>query len=233
MAPKVWSNFVAKKSDGTQVKVRIEDMPSNRLDEVLNLLSLYGENEDVFVKLLGIPNNPEAAEELKQTTRDMLSASPHNIVICRPDDDSNGDIIGVSITGITLAKDKLEDFKIPSKTKEMEKLWDYYIKLFGLYDICKANSLTSFSDDRGLAVKPGYVDFEIRKELLNVGRKISKANNVSTVFAWMQTKLAQEAAEADGWLTAYEISREDLGRQLGITISEGPPSWKLMYGKSI
>lgn len=233
MASKVWSTFLARKSDGSQIKLRIEEMPSNRLDDVLNLFSVYAAKEDIFVKLLEIPKNPEAVKEMKQSTREMLNAGPHNIVICRPDDNNSRDIIGASIVGITLAKDKLEDFQVPTKTKEMEKLWEYYIKLYGLYDLCKAQSLTSYYDERGQVVIPGYVDIDIRKELLNVRRKICKENNVTVTGGWMHSKEAQEAAEADGWQTAYEVSREQLEKLLGISISGGPSLWKFMFAKPL
>ncbi|KAM3961076.1 uncharacterized protein ACR2FA_004852 [Aphomia sociella] len=231
MASKVWSTFTAKKSDGSQVKLRVHDMPSSSLEEVINLFSLYGEKEDVISKLLGIKNNSEAAEEIKQQTRDMLTASPHEIIVCL--DDNTDKIVAVSVIGIVSASDKSEDFQIPTKTKEVEKLWDVYLKLYGLYDVCKANSLKSYYDDRGLVVIPGFVEFDIRKELLNVRRKISKENNVPLTGGWMVSKEAQEAAAADGWQTVYEIRREELGSQIGIAITEGPETWKFMIGKAL
>ncbi|KAM3961086.1 uncharacterized protein ACR2FA_004863 [Aphomia sociella] len=232
MASKVWSTFTAKKSDGSQVKLRVQDLPSNSLEEVINLFSLYGDKEDIISKLLGIKNNPEAAEELKQQTRDMLTGSPHEIVVCSLDDNPDK-IIAVSVIGIASASEKLEDIQIPTKTKVIEKLWEVYIKLYGLYDVCEAHSLKSYYVDRGLVVIPGFVDLDIRKELLNVRRKISKENNVPLTGGWMVSKEAQEAAAADGWQTVYEIRREELGPQIGIAITEGPETWKFMVAKAL
>ncbi|XP_053607855.1 uncharacterized protein LOC128673790 [Plodia interpunctella] len=234
MASKVWSTFTAKKSNGSEVKLRIQDMPADKFEEVLIFLEDYYINNNVFYKIVGFSKNPEAVKESLDIMRQMLQGSPHSIVVCCEDKgDAVGEIVGVTVTSVITNKENLDDFlNLNFKTKEVAEIFAIYGELLKLYDVFKGKNIDRFADDRGLAVSIDY-GVEVLKELLNVRRKLCKELNTPLSVIWALSNDVQRAAEAAGWETAFEVSREEVGKKTGVKITEEPVTYKIMIGKSL
>ncbi|XP_013199176.1 uncharacterized protein LOC106142092 [Amyelois transitella] len=234
MAPKVWTTFTAKKSNGSDVKLRIQDMPPERLEEVLNFFDDYYNQNNAFYKLLGVSKNPKAVQESIEGMRQMFKAAPTKIVICCMDNgDAKPEIVGATAAGVTTSKDNIDDFmNFNIKTKEVTELYALFFELMKLYDVFKGKNVDRYSDERGLAVSKDY-GVAVLKELLNVRRKLCKELNVPLSAFWAMSTDQQNAAEADGWETAFEVTRDEVAKKLGVTITEDPATYRLVVGTAL
>ncbi|KAL0893246.1 hypothetical protein ABMA27_014847 [Loxostege sticticalis] len=234
---RVWSRFTVKSKDG-ELKFRIQDMPSDRLEDVINIFVKYFVPEETAHKAAGIYKNEDAIAESKEFVSEMMVdivKEPHNVLICCKDDDDDivGEIIAASLTTIARKDDPDEDMNFTTKTKELTAMFGIMDKLFSKYDVMKDLKLDSFYDDRGVVVHPKYRGLGIAQQFLIARRKVCHEAGIPLAGAWMTSAGSQKAADRDGWDTVFEVSYEEFGKEVGITFENVPPTCKFMVAKPL
>ncbi|XP_063825084.1 uncharacterized protein LOC135074648 [Ostrinia nubilalis] len=241
--PRVWRKFTVKSKDG-ELKLRIQDMPSDRLDDLNDIFLKYFVTEETSHKAAGIHKSEEALAESRELFVTEMSTdiakSPHNliIIICCLDEDPEvvGEIIGASITTVAKKDDPEEDMNFTdkkTKTKEVAAMFAIIDILFSKYDVMKDLNLDSFLDDRGVVINPKYRGLGIAQMFFNVRRQICHNLGIPLTGAWMTSAGSQKAAARDGWETVFEIPYEEFGKEAGVVFEDVPPSCKFMTAKPL
>ncbi|KAJ8728281.1 hypothetical protein PYW08_016666 [Mythimna loreyi] len=226
--PKVWSKFSVKKKDGTIVNLRIIEAPKTISEDVHSLYVKYLICEETNCKLAGVPERPEAMQELESLFLEQTGDSELHVVVCCLDngDDQNIDVFGASVMALTSKNYQEPEYEF--KTKEMQKLFLIMGIFDNYYDEKKELDLERRFIDKGLFVRPEYRGLGIAQEFLKVRRLICKEFGVAVHGAWMTSYGTQKAAERDGWEVVCEVKYEDLAKKLGSEISIDLPSSKFM-----
>ncbi|XP_028159812.1 uncharacterized protein LOC114352414 isoform X2 [Ostrinia furnacalis] len=203
--PRVWRKFTVKSKDG-ELKLRIQDMPSDRLDDL----------NDIFLKYF----------VTEETSHKAADEDPEVV----------GEIIGASMTIVVKKDDPEEDMNFTdkkTKTKEVAALFAIIDILFSKYDVMKDLNLDSFLDDRGVVINPKYRGLGIAQMFFNVRRQICHNLGIPLTGAWMTSAGSQKAAARDGWETVFEIPYEEFGKEAGVVFEDVPPSCKFMTAKPL
>ncbi|XP_028176396.1 uncharacterized protein LOC114364427 [Ostrinia furnacalis] len=235
--PRIWRKFTVKSKDG-ELKLRIQDIPSDRLDDLIDVYMKYFAPEETCYKAAGIFKNEEALAELREFVTRMINdvaKSPHNLTICCLDEDPEvvGEIIGASITIVDKKDDPETNLNFTTKTKEVGVCFAIISKLISRYNALKDHKLDIFLNARGVVVNPKYRGLGLAQMFFNVRRQICHDIGIPLTGAWMTATGSQKAAARDGWETAYEMTHEDFGKETGIVFENVPPTFKYMTGKPL
>ncbi|XP_049868712.1 arylalkylamine N-acetyltransferase 1-like [Pectinophora gossypiella] len=231
---RVWSRFTVTRKDGTVLKLRIQDMPSERANDVIDFNIEYFVKHEVFHKAAGVSDNPKALEECREFDSEMKLDETDHVTICCLDgpDGVVGDLLGVSSMSYSTKDD--EDFDIGDiefKTEEMRKFFEFIDVQISLYDTMKEQNVDKILDGRGMAVHPDYRGLGIATEFLKIRSTICKERNVPITVACMTSLGSQKAAERAGWETVFQVPFLDLEERLGVTFDGAPPYLKIMLAR--
>ncbi|KAL4705128.1 hypothetical protein ACJJTC_005507 [Scirpophaga incertulas] len=224
---KVYSRFTATRPDGTVMKLRVQDMPPDRLEDVIALQNKHFLEDEPIHRATGLYRNPEAIGEYKAIFLGLAEETPPHIVICCEDTtDEVGVLIGASV--MTEATHMVDLTKIPTHTKEVKKLFQMGINTFYTYDACAKHNVDKFFDDVFIVVHTNYRRLGIARELVKTRRVACRDHNVPLAVAWMSALGTQKAGEADGWETVMEASYDEMAKKYDLIFDNAPPTSKLM-----
>ncbi|KAL0841427.1 hypothetical protein ABMA28_015111 [Loxostege sticticalis] len=232
---RVWNKFIASGKNG-HGKFRIQDMPSGRLDEVIDLFMKYFILEETWHKASGIHKSESAQAVAREVWTNRIATHQNNMLICCVDDDSDvvGEIVGAALMNIAKKDDPEDDFSdLAGKSKEFAHLLRIVEIFTSNYDVFKEQQIDSLYDDIGVVVHPKYRGFGIAQKFFNARRKVCQAEGVPLTAAWMSTAGSQIAAARDGWEVAYEFSYEEFGKENGLTFENVPPTCKYMVARPL
>ncbi|XP_063533566.1 uncharacterized protein LOC134743870 [Cydia strobilella] len=232
MTEKVWLRFETKSKDGTALKLRIQDLPSERVDEAMELRLKHFVADEVVHKAAGITKNPEAVEAYKEYLN-MLKQDPRRstVICCEDIGDDAGDILGVS--GVSLVKEDFNWDQILEMIKkncleEARKLTAVFKATSDMYQPVKELNLKKYLDDDTVLVMPGYRGCGIAQQFLKTRRLQCAELGVLKTGGWMTGYGTQIAADRDGWETVFEVKYEDLAREHDLVFEDAPPTMKYM-----
>ncbi|XP_045771528.1 uncharacterized protein LOC123871658 [Maniola jurtina] len=226
---RTWVRFELKRKDDSVVKLRIQDLPLDRIDDATEFLLNNYMKEESFQVAAGIPKNEEAILENLKIKRSMLERPNISSVMCCLDDqDTVGEIIGLSIMGLDKNSEKLKNIVrgMEFKTKEIKNLFHI---LLVLEEYVGDKSFETYYGDRGLSVHPDYRGLGLANEFVRVRKLICIEHKVPMACAWMTAIESQKAAAKNNWKTLTEISPEELEKLTGLKFEKKVPSFKLMY----
>ncbi|XP_063533660.1 uncharacterized protein LOC134743959 [Cydia strobilella] len=229
---RVWTRFQATRSDGTSVKLRIEDLSESRFEDAVELFIQYFVLEETFHKAVGVARNPQAVAEARViVTESMKDPAYHYVICCEDrDDDEVGQTVGASsIELTTIGPEPFEGIKLESD--EMQKMFEMLAATTNLHIIMEELHISIFYDDRGMIVHPEFRQLGIAREFLKTRCLACVTNNVPATGALMTSIATQKAAEKDNWETVLEVDLQEFGRKHGVTFEDGGVS-KLMIWKN-
>ncbi|RVE49568.1 hypothetical protein evm_005796 [Chilo suppressalis] len=225
---RVYSRFTATRSDGSTVKLRIQDMPPEYLEAAIDIQNEYFTKEEPYHRAAGIYKNADAKAESRQLLMGYLHALKSHVDICCVDDDPDvvGALAGVSAMYLTEGS---EDFSmLKGETKENMKLIEIWRKTFHCYDVKKEQNVDKYYEDLFIVVHPDYRRLGIAKEFLKARRLICELDKVPMACSWMSALGTQKAGEADGWQTVVENSNEEIAKRFDVVFEDAPPTNKYM-----
>ncbi|KAI5652018.1 hypothetical protein NE865_00355 [Phthorimaea operculella] len=227
---KVWSKFAPTRSDGTIVKLRIQDMPPDKFDEAIDFLMEHFVKHETLHVAAGIHKNPAALLECRSFVTEMMSDPSMHITICCSDDSEDvQELLGVN--SISLTTEDEEDFDMTFQTKELEKMFELMEAVHSSCDVKETQNVKVYYDDRGLAVHPKFTGLGIAREFFKVRTLICKEKGVPLTSACVTSTGSQKAAEKAGWETASIVPFATL-EEKGAVLFEGAPTYiKIMFYK--
>ncbi|OWR51949.1 putative acetyltransferase [Danaus plexippus plexippus] len=229
MSCKVWSRLKVTRKDGSEVKLRFQDMPwEQNKNDILDFCAKYFIKDEAFHKAAGIYKNEEAVAEYKTIISNYYDISPIHITVCCLDDDSKTiDILGLSM--ICEFKDqsgKEDAFKtLEKKTKEMQN----FFHIIELNSDIKIKDYQSYFEGRGIIVRPDQRGLGMASEFVRLRKEICIDRNIDMTCAWMTSIGTQKAAEKHKWKTFYELPVEELEKASGLVFDVNVSIFKLMY----
>lgn len=227
MSPKVWLRFEKQTRDGTLMKLRIQDLPPERIGVATELMVKYFARDEPYRKATGFPNNPEALEEYRVYINKIFrEAASRNVMCCADTDDDNQDIIGIS--SVAVATESYWDMTAGKGTEEAKKINAIFYDVSHKFDILKEFNLSSYYSGKSLVVVPEYRGYGIAEKFLTVRRLMCGAYGIPMTAAWMSTFATQIAAAKDGWQTLCELDYGDIARRHGVSFEGVPPTNKYM-----
>ncbi|KAG6450270.1 uncharacterized protein LOC115443599 [Manduca sexta] len=231
---KVWSRFSAKSRDGTVLKLRIEDMPEDRIEDVTKLLMTHYAPEESLHKGSGVPKNPEAMAELLKLYKESWNEKPHQITICVSDDetDTNSELLGASLMVLETKEEAFKEITYDdANTEEIKKFLEIMKCLSAKYNVFEKYDLDEFYDGRGVVVLPKCRGLGIAQEFFRVRRLMCKEHNIPMTGAWMTSFGTQKAAIRDNWETVCEMNTEDFEKEVGVKFEKVPPTCIFMIAR--
>ncbi|XP_061712788.1 uncharacterized protein LOC133521736 [Cydia pomonella] len=190
----VWSRFLATRSDGTSVKLRIQDLPETRFEDALELFIQYFILEETFHKAvgryfmiisvfcssdhsdcskylnfcLGVARNPQAVAECRVlVTKLMKDPDTFHYIICCEDIDEEevGQIVGASsVELITIGREPFKAIKFESD--EMQNLFKLLAVTSNTHNIMEELQISKFYYGTGIVVHPEFRQLGIAREFL-------------------------------------------------------------------
>ncbi|CAG9786456.1 unnamed protein product [Diatraea saccharalis] len=228
---RVYSRFTATRNDGSTVKLRIQDLPIECQEAVLDLFVNVYAKEEAMYKSVGACNSEESKAELMQLFQDVTQVLQPHVTICCIDDDPDvvGQIAGASMMYIAEGMTDLTKFQV--ETKELKKLFEIAVNALYCYDITKDYNVKKYYEDLGIVVHPDFRKLGIANEIVKTRRLISKINKVPLAGAWMTAWGTQKAGANDNWETVVELAFDDLSKRFGVIFENTPPTCKYMIAK--
>ncbi|XP_061713632.1 uncharacterized protein LOC133522326 [Cydia pomonella] len=232
MTEKVWLRFETKTKEGTALKLRIQDLPPERVDEAMELRLKHFAADEVVHKAAGITKNPEAVEAYKEYLN-MLKQDPRRstVICCEDNGEDVGDILGVS--SVSLVNEDFNWDQILEMIKkygreETKKLTAVFKATSDMYKPVEELNLKEYLDDDTVLVMPGYRGCGIAQQFLKMRRLQCAELGVFKTGGWMTGYGTQIAADRDGWETVFEVKYDDLAREHDLVFEDAPPTMKYM-----
>ncbi|XP_063530799.1 uncharacterized protein LOC134741838 [Cydia strobilella] len=224
MSHRVWSTFQATRNDGSLVKLRIQDLPENRIDDAVHLYIKYYIHDETLLKMAGISQNPKAVKEYQLLISELIKDPTSLTMICCEDEDDGNvrQIVGVSLMTLTVVERQDLFRKLQPETDEMRLYlqWEN-IYHFDLLKEMKEQQIASFHDDIGLIVHPRFRKLGIATEFVRARRSACVAYNVAATGALTTAIGTKKIVEKDHWDTIKEFKLDDLGQHYGVTCEDG------------
>ncbi|CAG9786457.1 unnamed protein product [Diatraea saccharalis] len=199
---RVYSRFTVTRSDGSTVKLRIQDMPLEYLDAVVDMHSEYFTKDEPYHRAAGVYKSEHAKAESRELMKTALEHLQSHVDICCVDDDPDviGELAGVSATHIT------------NKTMDLGDI----------------QNVEKFYDDLFILVHPDFRRLGIAKEFVKNRRTVCKLENIAVTASWMSSWGTQKAGEQDGWQTVVVLCNEEIGKRFDVVFEDAPPTNKYM-----
>ncbi|XP_063628694.1 uncharacterized protein LOC134800150 [Cydia splendana] len=227
MSSKVWIRFEKQKRDGTLMRLRIQDLPLDRIEEATELMVRYFARDEPYRKATGFPNNPEALEEYRDYINKIFrDPASRNVMCCADTDEDEPDIIGIS--SVAVATESYWDMTAGKGTEEAKKINAIFYDVSHSFDLLKEFNLSSYYSGKSLVVVPEYRGYGIAEKFLTVRRLMCGAHGIPMTAAWMSTFATQIAAEKGGWQTLCELDYADIAMRHGVSFEGVPPTNKYM-----
>ncbi|XP_072942924.1 uncharacterized protein [Epargyreus clarus] len=230
--PKVWIRFQSKRQDGSIVKLRIQDLPKHRMDDLMTFLTTYIRDESCH-KAAGVYKNQKAIEEYKTILKRTYESNPPQIAVCCLDTESDdfAEILAVStvlLMASSLKDSKGEKGKIQHENKEIQPLSNIIVVLSPQFPKSVKEKYEKYYDGREILVRPDYRGLGITSQMMIQRRLLCQEYKVPMTCAWMTSMESQKAAERDGWKTLAEITLEELDNLTGLDFEKDVSTYKLM-----
>ncbi|XP_061706496.1 uncharacterized protein LOC133517278 [Cydia pomonella] len=221
MSCRVWSTFQATRNDGSLVKLRIQDLPENRIDDAVHLYIKYFIHEEKLMKIAGISRNPKAVKEFQSLISELIKDPASNTMICCEDEEEGNvrQIMGVSLMSLTTVERQALFKKLQPETDEM-RLYLRWERIFDSHKQLKELQITSFYDDIGVIVHPRFRKLGIATEFARARRSACKAHNVAATCAVTTSIGTEKIAKKDYWDTLKEFKLHDLEQHYNITCED-------------
>ncbi|XP_063619041.1 uncharacterized protein LOC134791839 [Cydia splendana] len=232
MTEKVWLRFETKSKDGAALKLRIQDLPPERVDEAMELRLKHFAADEVVHKAAGITKNPEAVESYKEYLN-MLKQDPRlrTVICCEDHGDDAGDILGVSSVSLVTEDfnwDQILEMIKKNSLEEIRKLIAVFKSTSDMYKPMKELNLKEYLNDATILVMPGYRRCGIAQQFLKTRRLQCAELGVLKTGGWMTGYGTQIGADREGWETVFEVKYDDLSREHDLVFEDAPPTMKYM-----
>ncbi|KAI8436171.1 hypothetical protein MSG28_004251 [Choristoneura fumiferana] len=239
----VWSRFESMGKNGKLHKLRIQDLPSTRISDALDLFTKYFIRDEALCKASDIRNSPTAVKNLSDYYNHTLhDPSCHKVICCSDDTDDVEDIMSVSVMRrytdeITKIHSKhysrVQMLNSPEKLDlNRMKFLKMIYEMETLFDPVKEYKLDVYYGDVGAVIAPPYRGLGIIDQYSKIRRMICEAHKVPMTGAWMTAHATQRAAAVDGWETVREIAFDYFAKKYDVTFTNTPPTLKLMIGRA-
>ncbi|XP_041978290.1 uncharacterized protein LOC121732473 [Aricia agestis] len=229
-APKVWNSFEGKRKNGATVKLRVQDVPEERMEEAFQFTNTYLLSEEVIYKASGLYKSEEGMKEYVEIITAANEYNPPKMMICCVDDGSKngGEIAGTSIVSLDKDTDSLKDLveKFEVKSPELRNLIKAGI---ALEEEDLFRKYKTHYHGKGIVVHPNFRGMGIANEFVRLRGIICKENDVPMTAAWMTAKGSQRAAENNNWKTYTELLPEVIAEKSGLVFEKDAIPFKLMY----
>ncbi|XP_063375046.1 uncharacterized protein LOC134662703 [Cydia amplana] len=234
MSHRVWPTFQATRNDGSLVKLRIQDLPENRIDEAVHLYIQYYIHDETLLKMAGISQNPKAVKEYELLISELIKDPASLSMICCEDDENSNvrQIVGVSMMSLITVERRDLFRKLQPETDEMRLYlqWENIFN-FDLIKHMKDQQIDSYYDDIGLIVHPRFRKLGIATEFARARRWACVAQNVAAASAVVTSIGTKKIAKKDHWSTVKDFNLDDLGQRYGVTCEEGA-TVRVVYWKN-
>ncbi|XP_063381139.1 uncharacterized protein LOC134667646 [Cydia fagiglandana] len=232
MTEKVWLRFETKSKDGATLKLRIQDLPPERVDEAVELRLKHFAADEVVHKAAGITKNPEAVESYREYLN-MFKQDPRRrtVICCEDQGDYAGAILGVSSVSLVTEDfnwDQILEMIKKNSPEEIRKLTAVFKATSDMYKPVKELNLKEYLDDDSVLVMPGYRRCGIAQQFLKTRRLQCAELGALKTGGWMTGYGTQIAADRDGWETVFEVKYDDLSREHDLVFEDAPPTMKYM-----
>ncbi|XP_063380323.1 uncharacterized protein LOC134666944 [Cydia fagiglandana] len=222
MSCRVWSTFQATRKDGSLVKLRIQDLPENRIDDAVHLFIKYFIHDEKLMKMAGISRNPKAVKEYEVFICEFIKDPASLTMICCEDEDDGNvrEIVGVSLMSLTTVERQALFKKLQPETDEM-RLYLQWENMFDSHKQLKKLQIASLYDDIGMIIHPRFRKMGIATEFARARRSACVAHNVAAAGALTTAVGTEKIAKKDHWDTLKVFTLDDLGQHYGPTCEEG------------
>ncbi|XP_031765354.2 uncharacterized protein LOC116412993 [Galleria mellonella] len=232
IAGRVWTKLqIQNKKD--LLRLRVQDLTMDLLEDVLDFNMNYFVKEEIFHKISGISEDPEAVKEYKEIISQVIMKPNYSTKVYIIDDYSNpntGKIVAVSMMKIVSSHEDL-NYNIQTKTEAVRRLLNIKstcYKLFSIEDVKKMYNVDRYYEDTGLAIHPEYRSLGIINFENTLRRVTCREDNIRLIGAWVTMLTAQKAYQNNNYNTAFDISYKKLVSILGINFEGVPTMCKYM-----
>ncbi|PSN38573.1 hypothetical protein C0J52_19757 [Blattella germanica] len=223
--PTVWRRFTGlkKMEDGTIPKFRIQDVPDDMHEDVIEFMTKHFFRDEVTCECLHLLEDEVSMREFQDVYREILTE--HVALVAFLDDD-NEPGVKPKIAGcnLTAAAHRSEKFKGRVMRTVMRDLYEDIGKAVNVYDIF---GVDEYMTALGLCVDPIYRGQGLGLEILKARTELGKAIGLSVTMTVFTAVSSQILAARVGMEVLKEIDYEEFKEP------DGTPAYPNIKCKSL
>uniref|UniRef100_A0A7G3B292 N-acetyltransferase domain-containing protein n=1 Tax=Lutzomyia longipalpis TaxID=7200 RepID=A0A7G3B292_LUTLO len=207
--PQVWLTFEAKDPDtGKIVKYRVQDLPEDRFDEVLNLMSTIFLRDETMCRSLDILNDPDLKGRSGKSIWDDILKQKISLVCFKEGSD---EICGVNVLEV-LEKD-VKGNEMEIKSSKIQALMKAMEFMKAQADTYNRYGVDKFLHAMGLLVVPKYRGLGLSTEILKARVPLGRALGLKLTGTVFTGIASQNTAAKAGFVEDYSVLYEDMGKK--------------------